>query len=482
MTDFDPTPDSEQRLPPWSGRWDGLARAARIAPGERLAVALSGGADSVYLLTVLAEASPAVDVVAIHVAHALRGAESEADAAFCRALAARLGVPFVRAEAPVAPGAGVEERARQARYPALVSAAEQLGASALLTAHHADDAIETLLWRWIRGSALEGLRGAAHERAAGFGSASVRIVRPLTQLRREEVRALLRARDIEWREDSSNLDPAHTRTRIRHGLLPELERLFGRGAVDNLEAFGRAVEDLETALAGRTAHLHWRRPRELGFSRGAGAGGGLLERAPLMRLPVPLRRRVLRRLVTEGTGRSPGQRLLESLVADLGGGRCTRHALPLNFVLWLRSDQLVLVAPAEARHPEPPAELLIPGRVTLADGREIVSSWSEGSSAQPPSHGLAVELDAARLTDRLAVGWPAPGDRFHALGAPGSKRLGRYLAARGVPREERWEVPLVRLGPEILWVAGLDPCEQHRVRDLGARRLRLELIGAPPPS
>jgi len=75
------------------------------------------------------------------------------------------------------------------------------------------------------------------------------------------------------------------------------------------------------------------------------------------------------------------------------------------------------------------------------------------------------------------VRWPSPGDRFRALGAPGSKRLGRYLADRGVPREERGNVPLVLEGDEILWVAGLGPCERRRVHQGTAERLRLTLHG-----
>lgn len=477
----------------WSARFGGLARAAGIRPGERLVAALSGGADSVYLVSLMAEAHPRPDVVCVHVNHHLRGSESDADAEFCRQLTEHLGLPLVIVDAPVPSGPGLEERARQARYRALFEATRELGATAILTAHHADDALETLLWRWIRGSAVEGLGGASRELdpARGFGHPEldgVRLVRPLGHLRRAEVRAMLKARGQDWREDSSNADPAHTRARIRHGLLPEIERLFGEDAVTNLGAFGRAVQDLEDSLAERTAHLFWRRPRHQGFHRRPFArAGGTLERAPLMQLPVPLRRRVLRRLVTEGTGRSPGARLLAQLVDDLGMGRCTRHSLPSRWVLWMRSDQLVLVAPVSNEvalgkpsegfrgRPKNVVKLEVPGIVELADGRQIVSSWREGSASAPPSDGTAVELAADSLPDELQVRLPVPGDRFHALGAPGSKRLVRYLAARGVPREERPDVPLVGTGDEILWVTGLDPCERHRVQDFGARRLRLEL-------
>jgi tRNA(Ile)-lysidine synthase len=490
----------------WSLRWGALARSAGIAAGEPLLLALSGGADSVLLLHWLAAARPAVALLAVHVDHGLRGAESEADARFARELCRSLGVPFRLLRAALEPGRGnLEARARAERYRLLAEAARASGHRTVLTGHHGDDALETVLMRWTRGTALTGLRGPRAELAwrAGTG-APVRFVRPLLTLRREEVRALLAARGLRWREDSSNRDRRFTRTRVRHGFLPLFRRLGGEGALAELCAFSRVVEELESEFARATAHLAWRPSPHGAATRPLRERhlGGVLARGELARLARPLARRVLWRLLTEGTGQAPARAALEAALADLGAGRTARHCLARGWSLWLRSRELVLVPPPRPASPEtaPAAEpwlpfpgplpapraalrLEVPGIVTLADGRRISAERLRAAKESPvPRSAVEVELDAELVRGALAVRALLPGDRFHPLGAPGSKPLARFLAGRGVPREERANVPLVTAASPgdpaaILWVVGLAPCETCRVRARTEWRLRLALHG-----
>jgi len=491
----------------WFERWPSLARAGGIRPGERLLLALSGGADSVLLLHLLAAAAPRPPLVAVHVHHGLRGAEADADAAFCATLCRSLGVPLAlrRIQLGAAHGS-LEARARTERYRVLLEEARRTGHRTVLTGHHADDALETLLQRWVRGTAPVGLTGpravlripdpatpGVPPPPEADRARSVRIVRPLLALRREEVRSLLRARGLAWREDASNADPRFTRSRIRHGLLPFLRRAVGEEGLANLRAFGAAVDRLEEDLARLTAHLAWAPPAYVAASRGPldGPVGGVLARGDVMRLPQALRRRALWRLLVEGTGRAPGQRLLERLARDIGTGRSTRHALPGGWSLVLRPRDLRLVPPPRpgprtAREPwlpfpeldparDPDARVLsVPGQVRLPDGRRITAELVDPPPDAPVRRGpLEVELDAAGLPDRLSVRWPRPGDRFQGLGAPGSKRLLRFLAERGIPREERGFVPLVSADAEILWVTAVEPADARRVRPTTRARLRL---------
>jgi tRNA(Ile)-lysidine synthase len=341
----------------------------------------------------------------------------------------------------------------------------------------------------------------------------VSVVRPLLAMRREEVRRLLTSRGIAWREDSSNRDPRFTRTRIRHGLLPLLERVVGREGIENLHAFGQAIERLEGELAAATAHLGWSPPPYRHASRGPldPTLGGVLARAELMRVASSVRRRALCRLVKEGTGRAPGPRLLDRLARDVGAGRCTRHALPGGWTLLLRPRELHLLPPAAQRaldpgerrgvlqpwlpfpeSPEPASAreraegasqvLAVPGQVRLSDGRRIAAELVHAAPEAPVRGGpLEVELDAEGLPASLSVRWPRPGDRVRGLGAPGSKRLTRFLADRGIPREERRFVPLVSAGGEILWVTGVGPTEARRVGPETRHRLRLSLHHDCPP-
>jgi tRNA(Ile)-lysidine synthase len=486
----------------WSRRWSALARSAGIEPDEKLLLGLSGGADSVLLLHWLAAAQPAVAVRAAHVDHGLRGEESEADARFAAELCRSLGVPFTVLRAELDPlGPGLEARARAERYRLLLGEARASGHCTLLTGHHSDDALETVLMRWVRGTELAGLRGPRAELAWHRASDAppVRIVRPLLTLRREEVRALLAARGLVWREDSSNRDARFTRVRVRHGFLPLLGELGGAAAIEELRDFSRAVEELESEFARATAHLVWRPVPYAAATRGPGERGlgGVLARGALMALARPLARRVLWRLLTEGTGTAPARLVLERVLTELGAGRCTRQALSGGWTLVLRARELVLVPPRPGDAPEPERaqqqllpfpshgpialeprslRLDVPGIVTLADGRRLSAEVARVPCDTPVRRAeLEVELDAAELSPALGVRFAVPGDRFRALGAPGSKALTRFLADRGVPREERARIPLVTEGAEILWVAGLAPCERRRVHARTEWRLRLTL-------
>ena len=461
------------------------------------------------LLHLLAAARPRPALRAVHVDHGLRGEQSRADARFCRNLCRALDVPFAERRLELDPAApSLEERARHARYAVLAEECRRSGHLTLLTGHHSDDVLETLLMRWIRGTPFTGIRGTSPtvEHLAARGEAAdvapVRLVRPLVRMRREEVRRLLSDRGLRWREDESNRSPRFTRNRIRHTLLPTIEKICGDAGIDNLRAFGEAVERLEHRLAAATAHLSWQ-PAPLAPLAGLdGAPGGVLDRAPLMRLASPLRRRALWRLILEGTGAPPGRRLLDAVLGDLGAGRCARHCLPAGWSLWLRSGELQLLRPfetggavptlraASASELEtrpllpfggdtpPPGALLLPapGIVTLADGRRLSAELIERPPSHlPPPRGLEVELDAARISGSLSIRLPWPGARFHPLGAPGSRRLVRYLADRGVPRELRGRIPLVCTGDTVRWVAGFDPGHAARLRSDSRRRLRLTL-------
>ena len=522
-----PAPAERPGGDPWARRWAQLARGANLRSDERPIVALSGGADSVLLLQFAAAARPRPDLLAAHVHHGLRGPAADADARFCASLCASLGIPFVELRAELDPQpAGLEERAREARYTLLVDLARRTGRNLILTGHHADDGLETLLLRWLRGSHLGGLAPGRAELwihgaypgappQAGPALAPVRVVRPLRTLRREEVRRLLEDRGLAWREDRSNEDPTFARNRVRHGVLPVLDEALGPGAREGLLGFAEAIERLEAGLASATAHIAWRPAAHAAATRGPLAQdlGGVVARDELLGLPEPLARRALWRLLVEGTGRAPQRQALDQLTRDILSGRTGRRSLPGAWLLVLRGAEILLLPPSDALHhravplaavplaavrlPRPSDQLLlpfappaagdaaasldltlaVPGLLRLEDGRRIAAEWRRGGHQEPVPRGpLHVELNGEGLSDPLLVRFPRPGDRFHPLGAPGSRPLGRFLASAGVPREERARVPLVVSGGRILWVVGVRPSEERRVLPGAGLRLCLSLV------
>jgi len=510
MTPNHPLDPDTATQPAWEGRYARLAHRVGLDPEDPVLVALSGGADSVLLLELAHRARPRPQITAVHVDHGLRDEESDEDARFCAKLCADRGVPFIRRRVHLDPDpSGLEARARAARYGVLAEEAARLGAKCVLTGHHADDHLETLLMRWLRGTALEGLAGLKPKVRLSLGARDLVVVRPLIDMRREEVHQILTRQGIAWREDSSNKDERFTRNRVRHGLLPTVEAACGEGGLRNLRAFSEAVEGLESDLASHTAHLHWDPPLHAAAlrSRDTAHVGGTLRRGPLLAIPRPLRRRALWRLLSEGTGVGPRRDHVDNILASLERGRCDRFALPKGWILQLRSSTLHLLPPsdhhalhakAEATGPDlqpalpfdpdaplvlPPEgiRLKIPGSAELPDGRALSAELTDGDpSADVPRSPVHVELDAADLRGDLYLRYPTPGDRFFPLGAPGSRRLSRFLADAGVPREERGRVPLVFAEGELIWVAGIRPSQHRRVSARTTVRLRLLLHRAAP--
>lgn len=204
-------------------------------------VGFSGGADSVALLALAAEAG--LDPVAVHVDHGLR-AGSDADAEAATAIAARLGVRGIVVEVDVAAGSNLEARARAARYEALEAVRVAEGASAVLTGHTMDDQAETVVLNLLRGSGSAGLAGMAARRGA--------LARPLLGLRRSETAGICLRLGIEPLADPMNQDPAYRRVRVRRELLPALDDVADRDVVPVLARQARILR-LESAFLDRLA-------------------------------------------------------------------------------------------------------------------------------------------------------------------------------------------------------------------------------------
>ena len=221
--------------------------------GARFLVGVSGGPDSTALLASLVELRDdcRFELHVVHVDHALRP-ESRGDAAYVRRLCSRWDVPFNMRRVNVKglrreEGLSVEAAARKARHMALLDEAAASGADAIALGHTADDQIETVLLSLLRGAGLRGLAGMAKQLGSPFtlpNGERVPIVRPLLGVTRADVMGYLKERRLRPRQDASNADPTHLRNRVRHELLPLMERVR-EGAVS---AVGRASDDARLAL------------------------------------------------------------------------------------------------------------------------------------------------------------------------------------------------------------------------------------------
>jgi len=219
-----------------------LESAAWFGPGIKLGAAVSGGADSVALLTLLAETRAQLGFVlsVVHFNHQLRGKASEADEKFVTGLAEKFGSTLHLSRADVAAKAkreksNLEDAARRARYAFFEKLAAQGLLDAVATAHTMDDQAETVLAHILRGTGIPGL--------AGIHPVARSVRRPLLGFRREELRKYLRTKKQPWREDATNRDTNRTRARMRRKLLPLLVKEFNPAAIEHLSGLAqRAVE------------------------------------------------------------------------------------------------------------------------------------------------------------------------------------------------------------------------------------------------
>lgn len=215
-----------------------------LSAGDRIALAVSGGADSVALLRLFhsMRAELGIVLVVVHFNHQLRAAEAEEDEKFVASLAQSFALQLVTGRADVALAAkrnhwNLEDAARRLRYQFFEDARKQNAITRVATAHTADDQAETVLARIIRGTGLAGL-SAIHP-VRGY------IIRPLLDIRRQELREYLNSIHQQWREDSSNADNTRLRSRLRSKLLPALEQNFSPSIINNLNALAGLARDDE---------------------------------------------------------------------------------------------------------------------------------------------------------------------------------------------------------------------------------------------
>jgi tRNA(Ile)-lysidine synthase len=277
---------------------DRVRATGLLEPGALVVVMLSGGRDSVCLLDVAVRIAGAEAVTVLHVNHGLRGEESGGDESHCRTLAAHLGVELAVERLGAPPGSGnLQAWARDARRAAAAAVAGPRGAR-IATGHTASDQAETVLYRLAASPGRRALLGMAPREGD--------LVRPLLRVTREETAAHCRARDLGWREDSSNASDRYTRTRVREGLVPALRALH--------PAAERNVVRTAELLREEAAVLDELVDTVL-------AGGRDVPTEHLAALPPALARLVVRRLAEDATGRlCPRAPARLQDVLDLGEG------------------------------------------------------------------------------------------------------------------------------------------------------------------
>ncbi|MEW5981758.1 MAG: tRNA lysidine(34) synthetase TilS [Acidobacteriota bacterium] len=449
-----------------------IERGDLIPQGSKVLAAVSGGSDSVGLLVALADLAGPLRFTLVglaHLNHQLRGVDSEGDEAFCRRLAARLGLACEVGHADVrklslVQRTSIEVAARTARYRFLDEAARRLSADLVATGHTRDDQAETMLLHLFRGAGRRGLGGIPPRRG--------RFVRPLLEVGRQEVRALASDRGFDYREDATNADRAILRNWIRHGLLPLLNERLGGELAATLARQSRLLREEDEYLDSLARQSMPAVVRSLD----PGRGRSRLDAAGLRELPRALARRVLRLAADDlGVRPSPGAPQIEAAL-DLAAVQATAGAADLPGLRVERNGEtVVLLSGGLPRDRETRSfryDMQVPGRLEAATEGFVLEARLEPYHAQVfDKNDLATGpdramIDAACAAGGLRVRSRKPGDALVPLGMTGRRKLQDVLVDRKVPREARDRVPVIVDGDDaIVWVAGIVQSEHSRVTD-----------------
>ncbi|MGN1019131.1 MAG: tRNA lysidine(34) synthetase TilS [Aristaeellaceae bacterium] len=398
---------------------------------EKVLAGVSGGADSVALLLMLQ--ARGCRVTAVHVNHGLRGAASDGDEAFVRALCRERDVPLAcyRAEPPERPG---EDWARRVRYGFFREAMAQTGAEALVLAHHRDDQAETLLMHLMRGAGLTGLTAMAEDAVVD----GVRILRPLLGMTRAELQAALNAAGQPWREDESNRDSRYLRNAVRHELLPLMERL-SPGSGGRLAATASLLREDEAALEGLCGSFL------------AGHPGRELPLKALLAQPEGLRKRILRAWWQREAGAQRNERSLSlpqtaALAALLSGGAGEKCNLPGDWQGYRGWTHLHLVSPAEDE---------APGETPMALPGASAGGFVLEEGAPAPCDGRLIQAIPREMLGGCVLRTRRAGDWLRPFGSGGRQSLQDYFVNRHVDAPFRSRVPLLCRGGEVLLAGGV---------------------------
>lgn len=487
------------------------AAAREEGVGVTVVVGVSGGADSVTLLHLLARlrAGWSIDVVAAHLDHGLR-AESGDDAGFVAEISERWEVPLESSTLPreaLARAGNLEAAARRARYRFLAEVAARHQSDGrvveVAVAHTANDQAETVLMNLIRGSGLDGLAGMRPARPLCVDDRpvpGVRLVRPLLGATRDEVLQYLAQHRIPWREDPSNQDRSLVRNRLRHEVLPGLEAINPRVVASLCRTASLLAAEAERSdWHVRNAMLTARRGGDSApeqEERGPAAGsipagpsfgserqvfdlaafrslnladqratlraGGLCLGLSSVRINFDAVERLRQTLLEEERAGGPYTWVADAVMTRAAGSFSLHRAGAAPFV----ADHPYLSCDWRSRHGS--RRLQIPGEIALPDWTLHCELLARGDLPQGWSARLSpweAYMGADRVR-RLALATPQPGMRFAQLGLGGhGKSLSDFLTDRKVPRWLRSGWPVLLDGAEVVWVGGHQIADRVRITE-----------------
>jgi tRNA(Ile)-lysidine synthase len=457
-----------------------MERHAMLRPGERIAVAVSSGADSVALLLLMLELREQFGLVVsvTHVHHGLRGFAADGDEQFARDLATKHGLAFHSARVDVAAKAkeeklNLEDAGRRARYEFFAQLVNTKEVNGVAVGHTADDQAETVLAHILRGTGLAGLGGIHPKR--------VNIVRPLLGIRRGELRKYLMENGQTWREDATNEDTARVRARIRKTLLPLLQQEFSSNAVEHLTSLAERAQENEAFWDEMVGEYFTQVVARI-------AGGAALE-VPAKDLLQPrgkhngerfraLTSRLVLRILRQ-VKKTPGEfsaRHVDSVFQLAAGKSGNSLCLPGGVEIRRERETLIFCGVSGTTEENPHRVLPKKRSVTYEHKIETIDESAEVWIPELTCKFRFVSIDcperssqtiySCQILDRDALNFPLvlrnrrPGDKLHAKGRKNTHKLKELLSQKHISGWKREGWPVLVSGDTLVWARGFPVAAQ----------------------
>ncbi len=464
-----------------------LQEQCKLNPQKPILVGVSGGPDSLCLLDILHEAG--YSLVIAHFNHQIRPEAAQEETAVAQ-LAQEKGLPFIGGSADVrsfsaAQAIPLEEAARVLRYRFLFETARTRSAQAVAVGHTADDQVETVLMHFLRGAGLAGLKGMEYRLLLPIFDEGIPIIRPLLSLWRTDTEAYCREHGLQPHYNSTNADQTYLRNRLRHSLIPDLEKYNPR--------FKESVQRTATALQGDHTLLQeicedkWKESLVE-----SGEGWFAFETDRMAKYSSALRRNLIRRAaeLLQPSDRDIGFEALERAAVFLGTP-AQRQIDFINGLYLFRESGRIYLAADEAdlpsvQWPQIAQRMAIEGsECSLGNGwiltreekpRELDEHSPDTVRNSIISDNWSIWLDADQAAGDLCLRPPLPGDRIQPLGMEaGTVKLSDLFVNTKLPQRARKNWPLLCSGDRIAWIPGIRMAHPFRVTEKTKRMIHLEL-------
>jgi tRNA(Ile)-lysidine synthase len=448
---------------------------------DRILIGVSGGPDSVALLSLIYNTSrtnpPYSEIFIAHLNHSIRGRESDEDEQFVTTLAEKYGVPLITEKRDIVEIArerkiSLEEAARDERYKFFENAAEKAGANVIAVGHNADDNAETVLHRIIRGTGITGVSGIRPKRKLTPVS-TVTLVRPLLFTWRKDIIAYLKEEDLSYRIDSTNIEKDKLRNRIRLELIPHLEENYNAKIKKSLATLGETALQNSDYLEEKTKALfedvlvNRETPIEtitLDINKLKGSPQILQQmiiKEAIVRLDIPLKKlsnRNYKDILNTLNSKKP---LANNIVKEYLNVRREGNELHLSKNKYCAEESPVF---GETEIDAPGVTELVGMNCRVkTEIREIKNGFLEEFKQNKTNYEEAIDYDKVSMP--LTVRTRKAGDRFQPLGSRGTKKIKDFFIDNKVPVIERDTVPIVTMNGEPIWIVGFRIDDRIRISE-----------------